>query len=254
MTNEQGGLAITPRIVVGLLIVGFGAALTLDNLDIIESGDLIRYWPFGVIAIGVAKLLQDRARSSRITGALFVLIGSVIAAEEFLHLEIDIWRWWPLVIVAFGLLIISKAFRPASPPDRQEAGIGMPDAGVQFGSMAKTPPRPGTLSQSLSEFAIWSGIQRRVSSPAFRRADLTAIMGGIELDLRQAGTEAGEAVVDVFVLWGGIEIVVPPDWAVANEVTPILGGAEDQSTGTQQARHRLVVKGVVIMGGVDIKT
>jgi len=33
-----------------------------------------------------------------------------------------------------------------------------------------------------------------------------------------------------------------------------MGGAEDQSTGTQQARNRLIVRGVVIMGGVDIKT
>ena len=60
-------------------------------------------------------------------------------------------------------------------------------------------------------------------------------------------------MIDVFVLWGGIEIIVPPDWAVSNEITPIMGGAEDGSTGTQQAKHRLVVKGVVIMGGVDIK-
>ena len=45
-----------------------------------------------------------------------------------------------------------------------------------------------------------------------------------------------------------------PDWAVSNEITAIMGGAEDRSTGTQQARNRLVVRGVVIMGGVDIKT
>ena len=60
-------------------------------------------------------------------------------------------------------------------------------------------------------------------------------------------------MIDVFVLWGGVEIMVPPDWAVSNQVTPIMGGAEDGSTGTQASRHRLVVKGVVIMGGVDIK-
>ena len=94
----------------------------------------------------------------------------------------------------------------------------------------------GRWSSRSSEFAIWSGMQRRVASPAFRRAELTAIMGGIEVDLRQAGTENGEAVIDVFVMWGGIEITVPPDWAVSNQVTPIMGGAEDKSTGTQQAQ------------------
>ncbi len=33
-----------------------------------------------------------------------------------------------------------------------------------------------------------------------------------------------------------------------------MGGADDRSTGTQMSRNRLIVKGVVIMGGVDIKT
>jgi hypothetical protein len=70
-----------------------------------------------------------------------------------------------------------------------------------------------------------------VSSPVFRHADLTAVMGGIELDLRQAGTGGGEAVIDVFVMWGGIEITVPPDWAVSNQVVPIMGGAEDSAWG-----------------------
>ena len=49
----------------------------------------------------------------------------------------------------------------------------------------------------------------------FRRADLTAIMGGVEVDLRGAST-GQEAVIDVFAWWGGIEITVPPDWAVSN--------------------------------------
>ena len=88
----------------------------------------------------------------------------------------------------------------------------------------------------------------------FRRGDLTAIMGGIELDLRGASTANGEAVIDLFVMWGGIEIWVPPDWAVSNEVGLLMAGAEDKSTGTQAARHRLVVRGFAIMGGVEIKT
>jgi hypothetical protein len=41
---------------------------------------------------------------------------------------------------------------------------------------------------------------------------------------------------------------------VSNEVGLLMGGAEDKSTGTQDARHRLTVRGFVLMGGVDIKT
>ena len=253
MNTDGRGFAITPRVIAGLLIVGFGLALTLDNLNVIEAGDLIRYWPFGLIAVGLAKLLQDRERSSRVGGAIMILIGALVAADQFFFFQIHIWRFWPLAIVFFGAVILWKALYPAAAAGRQEAGPAVGGGSYPYGTAAQTPPRPGTLEQTVSDFAIWSGITRRVSSPAFKRADLTAIMGGIELDLRQAGTDGGDAVVDVFVMWGGVEIIVPPDWAVSNQVTPILGAAEDKSTGTQQARHRLIVKGVVVMGGVDIK-
>ena len=63
-----------------------------------------------------------------------------------------------------------------------------------------------------------------------------------------------EAIIDVFVWWGGVEITVPPDWAVSNQVVAIMGGADDKSTGTQDARNRLIVRGFVVMGGVEIKT
>ena len=240
LARDFRGLPTTPRVIVGLMVVLFGAAMLLDNLDIMEARDLLRFWPFGLIAIGAAKLVQEHDRSGRIAGGLFVGIGVLFAIQNFVFFEMDVWRWWPLAVVGFGVMILTRALR-GNEPNRQ--GLGYGSAG-QAGA---------TSEQSLSEFAMWSGLQRRVSSPAFRRAEMTAIMGGIELDLRQAGTENGVAVIDVFVLWGGIEITVPPDWAVSNQVTPILGGAEDKSTGTQQARNRLVVKGVVIMGGVDIK-
>jgi hypothetical protein len=55
-------------------------------------------------------------------------------------------------------------------------------------------------------------------------------------------------------MWGGIEILVPPEWSVVSMGTPILGAFEDKTRPPQQAGGpRLVVKGVVIMGGVEIK-
>jgi len=243
----------TPRVIVGLMIVGFGLALTLDNLHIMEAGNLIRYWPFGLIAIGLLKLLQDQERSSRISGGILVAVGLMFAAENFTNFHFHIWRLWPLAVVGFGLMILMRAFR-TNAENRQGLGYGSGSDGVTFGGGVVAGKGTGSMEQTLSEFAMWSGVQRRVASPAFKKAELTAIMGGIEIDLRQAGTENGEAVIDVFVMWGGIEITVPPDWAVSNQITPIMGGAEDKSTGTQQSRNRLIVKGVVIMGGVDIKT
>ena len=35
------------------------------------------------------------------------------------------------------------------------------------------------------------------------------------------------------------------DWAVTTKVVPLLGAVEDRSSGTQGARHHLIVKGAV---------
>src|SRR5262245_56484777 len=227
-------MRITPRVVVGLLIVAFGLALTLDHLGVMSAGELIHYWPFGVVAVGIANVL-DQDRSKRTFGWILTGVGALLVTENFFHFDIDIWRFWPLAIVVFGLMIVYRAVRPT--PE----GVEGPGYTIAGGTSELGAPnnKAGSMQQVISDFVMWSGIQRRVATPAFRRADLTAIMGGIELDLRQAGTENGTAVIDLFVLWGGIEIIVPPDWAVSNEITPIMGGAEDGSTGTQQSKHRL---------------
>jgi len=105
----------------------------------------------------------------------------------------------------------------------------------------------------LSAMAILSGVNRGNNWPAFRGGDLTAVMGGCEIDLRQAAIN-GDATIDVFAVWGGIEIRVPENWTVAFHVTPILGGVEDKTRPSLgSTAHRLTIRGVVVMGAVEVK-
>jgi len=189
------------------------------------------YWPFGLVAVGLVKLVQAARSSERLAGGIFVTVGILLAAEVTLGLNISVDDWWPIAIIALELLIITRSSR------RSRRGA-----------------TPASSEAELSEFSFWSGKVRRSASAAFARADLTAVMGGIELDLRGASAAPTGAVIDVFVMWGGIEIRVPPDWAVSNDVTVLLGGADDHSSGAQDARSRLVVRGLCIMGGIEIKT
>jgi hypothetical protein len=117
---------------------------------------------------------------------------------------------------------------------------------------ARRIPASDTNS-TLSAVAVLSGVNRGNNSRTFRGGDLTAIMGGCEVDLRHAAID-GEAIIDVFAMWGGIEIRVPEDWTVIGRVTPLLGGFDDKTRPPQGAgAHRLIVRGMVIMGGVEVK-
>lgn len=224
----------TPQAVLGLLIIGFGLLLTADNLHLIDADRVLQYWPLAFVALGLAKFAQSSATSGRLVGAGLVIFGLAVTFDDMWYIEIDVATLWPLALVAVGSFIVYRAIWGGGPA----AGDGA----------------SASVDQSISEFAFWSGKVRKNASPAFRRADLTAIMGGVEIDLRGASTGGGEAVIDVFVWWGGIDITVPPDWAVSNQVMVIMGGADDSSTGTQDARNRLIVRGFCIMGGVDINT
>lgn len=227
------GVRMTPQAVLGALIVVLGLLLTLDNLNVLEADRILQFWPLIFVAVGLAKVTQSDTTSGRVFGGVLILLGAVLTADEVWSVDVDIERWWPLALVAVGGFIVYRAM---------------------YGGGVCAPGATASQDSDVSEFAFWSGKVRRNASPGFRRADLTAVMGGVELDLRGASTAPQEAVIDVFVWWGGIEITVPPDWAVSNQVVVIMGGADDSSTGTQDAKNRLVVRGFCIMGGVEITT
>jgi len=99
-------MRISPRVVVGLLIVAFGLALTLDELGVMEAGELIHYWPFGILAVGIANVLE-KDRSKRTFGWILTGVGALLVTENVFHFNVDVWRFWPLAIVVFvlGLLL-----------------------------------------------------------------------------------------------------------------------------------------------------
>jgi predicted membrane protein len=78
-------------------------------------------------------------------------------------------------------------------------------------------------------------------------------MGGCEIDLSKASIEEGEAVINTFALWGGIEITVPADWTVETRGTAILGGFDDTSRRPDDDGKKLIVTGIALMGGVEVK-
>jgi hypothetical protein len=181
-----------------------------------------------------------------------MLIGGLWqTANTAFHLGWYIDEWWPLLLVGLGVYLVLRskpgAAAPAGPGDGTAAFAG----GSVGGAGGTTTD---TREDVVTSFAFMSGVKRNIFSAGFRRANLTAVMGGVEIDLRQSAASGGESVIDVFAIWGGIQIRVPADWQVVSEVVPIMGGVDDRSGHVQPSRHRLVLKGMVLMGGVEVKS
>jgi Cell wall-active antibiotics response 4TMS YvqF len=204
--------------------------LTLDNLGHLDAGNYLGFWPVGLIALGIAKLRQSRERTGGgLSGLILAGAGTWLVLEQASIVGFSVLDIWPaLLVAAGGFLVRQRLARPR----------------------VRTPSDTNALVNAV---ALLSGISRGNNSAAFRGGELTAVMGGCELDLRQAAIE-GDAVIQVFAMWGGIEIRVPDDWTVVMRVTPLLGGVEDSTRPSQGAsRHRLMVRGIALMGAVEVK-
>jgi len=221
----------TPQVLFGLLVIAAGILFTLDNLGVVDADRFLEYWPAALVAVGLLKLWHAREGQGWLGGFVLVLLGGWMLLERVVDIRISLHDLWPLFFVFLGGYMVWR-------------GIGG----------ATRSPVPDGRSR-FSALAIMSGVVRRTNTQQFQGADLTAIMGGCEIDLREASIAAGtEAYIDVFAFWGGIDVKVPDDWVVVNRAIPLMGGVEDKTRSPMAtAAKTLVLRGVVIMGGVSIK-
>ena len=203
METPEPTRSIAPQLVMGLLIIVIGVLFTLENVGLLDAHDYLRFWPVGLVAIGLVKLWQGGGGGAG-SGFVFVFAGVWLLLESMGIVTISLWNLWPMLFVFVGGAMVWRGL------------FGRPAQGA-----------PADSHSTVSAMAVLAGVNRRSNSKTFRGGDLTAVMGGCQIDLRQATME-GEAVIDVFAMWGGIEIKVPENWSVSGRVTPILGGYRGQ--------------------------
>lgn len=101
---------------------------------------------------------------------------------------------------------------------------------------------------------IFSGAHVTSTSRRFRGAWLTAVFGGVTLDLRGAELAEDGASINATAAFGGVEILVPRGWRVSVRSTPILGGVDDRTDHpAADDAPTLRVDAVAFLGGVDVK-
>jgi hypothetical protein len=227
----------------GLCFVALGVLLLLERAGTVEMRQIVELWPLVLVIVGAAVVWQASrgGSASGIGGSAGGLI-------------------WIVVIGA----LVSHAY------DRRTAA----DAAAGAGGM--------------NAFALMGGDRRTAEEGPFTGGAITTVLGGAHLDLRRATLEPGQtAILDVFTALGGAEIFVPPTWRVDVETTAVAGGVnvrrpspdrpgssedadeddEDAASGAPEGtvassseatipdalRPRLVVTGMVVMGGVTIR-
>lgn len=224
------GIPFSGRLLFGAVVLTLGVLWTLENLGLLDADAVLRWWPALLLVYGIARVFGLWCSRGVVSGTLFALAGGWMLLREIGVVDVSIFRLWPLFLVFLGASIVWRATQGS-----RETGT------IERASF----PRP---------FAFMGGVTRNIESQDLVAIEATALMGGVELDLHGARARGREVVLEAFACMGGIDLFVPEDWRVVLEATPIMGGVEDQSrVSPEGATTTLIVRGLVLMGGIDIK-
>jgi cell wall-active antibiotic response 4TMS protein YvqF len=280
--------------VFGGTIAVVGVLLLLDRTGALTWPGHWGIWPLLLIGYGLSRMVQSRYEAPR---GLFPLALGV----WFFGGQARWWslrETWPLLLVALGFGIAWSAYvgsEPVMAADEATPGTGgTPGMGAPGMSdrdlrrLRRRRRRPSgafvplvilTLiviavkdntdfafarndaADTTHAIAVLGEARRVVTTDVFTSAQMAAVMGHSDLDLRRTTLPpSGPASIEVNVVMGGATLRVPPDWIVDVEAVPVLGAVNDRRSGATDAApagasfgtSRLVITGNVVMGGLDI--
>ena len=195
----------------GIVIDGWLRFYGAGELNIIERNKLM---PFRELAIA-----ED------ILGGVFLLL----ACQDVVGFD----KLWKLLVPAIIVII----------------GLKMVFRGI-FGRRTSRTfvfQNPGNRNT----FAAFSGQTVVLEKETFEGAEVSAVFGGVEYDLRKA-LITQDCGLKVSAIFGGIDIFVPDNVNVVVNCTSILGGVDNQVP-PRPGCPTLYISGTCMFGGVDVK-
>ena len=221
------------RAIFGILLIFAGLILIAINFNWISSDwrGIFFSWQALLILIGLFLLFSHE---NRFAGYIVTGIGAFFLIPRIWDIPFD-WHslFWPLVLLALGLLIITRRW-----------GI-------------KRIPSESSMDY-IDDLAVFGGGDRVITSGDFKGGRITAIFGGSKIDFRSANLAKGRNVIDILAIFGGTKLILPASWNIKIEISSIFGGFSDKRKPRpdeiRDPSRELVIKGVAIFGGGDIES
>jgi predicted membrane protein len=240
------------RFYFGVILIVLGVILILERLNLIPESvaDMLISWQMLLVGIGVLSLIGG----NRTSGIILMVIGGTFMIPELITVPHEIRRiYWPLILVVIGIAILLR-----QRDNQKQIPFNEPVNPNGPNDIPYNPSASATAMNTFDDFVIFGGREIFVNAQALIGGKATSIFGGIEFDLRKANMQPGGAIIDCVSVFGGCGFKIPMDWNVRNEVTTIFGAFTDKRGETYSDRYydpskTLVIKGVSIFGGIEVK-
>lgn len=240
----------TSRVWSGLIILGVGLVFFLRNIGINIPSWVIS-WHVLLILIGL--LVGYKRGFSGMGWLIMVMVGGFFTFESISNY--DLGKYYPAIgFIILGLFVI---FKPKRTHDKwhgkwKEKFGGERSADKESRGFNYIDKEDADILDSIN---VFGGSHQNVYSKNFKGGDVIAVFGGADINLTQADFQ-DTITLDVLAIFGGMKIIIPPGWEIKSEVTAIFGGMDDKravGTAISEPRKILVIKGVALFGGVDIR-
>jgi predicted membrane protein len=213
-------------------------------------------------------------RGRVLVGVGLLAVGGVLLAGEADLLDAGdvISSWWPLGIVALGLLKFTSRPRDVGGAVAVTAvglvllawsldliGIALlPIVLIAAGLVVlfRTPhaERAQVATSDLELVAIFGSRDARVTTPVFLGGEAVAIFGGIDLDLRSTALPREGATLELVSIFGDIDLLLPMGWAVEVSGPAVFGDLDDRTLGAPAGAPVLRIRSTVVFGDVELRT
>jgi len=217
----------------GILVLAAGVALLLRNLGVMDRSvsRIIFSWEMLVIVIGFI----DTFGHSKVWGVLLMLVGGSFLIARIYGMPLSFWQVaLPTLVILVGVALL---FSSGNFFKRRSVNI------------------VSDSDDAIEEIAIFAGSERSIHSESFKGGKILAVFGGSKLNLSKVVLAPGVNVLEVVCVFGGVSLIVPHDWNIKVEVLNILGGYEDKrSVSLVDMNKTLVIKGVTVFGGGEVKS
>lgn len=219
------------RLLLGLTIVALGVLYLLDAAGVLDARKAIdQWWPALLVAAGLLTLAERPP--SVVRGSILTGLGAGLLLFTTDLVKGNAWDYlWPTLLILVGMAIVARWTGRTIAPGATDEDV-------------------------IRSTAVFGGPKLASTAQSFHGAWLTAIFGGITLDLRDARPAPDGASINATAAFGGIDILVPKGWRISVRSTPIFGGLDDKtdhSLPTAADAPTLHVDAVSIFGGVSIK-
>lgn len=220
-------------IIWGVVLMALGVifglnALEITNINVFFDG----WWTLLIIVPAFIGLFTDKEKTGNI---IALIIGTVLllVCRDILSWDMVSKLVVPVILIIVGLNLFLKN---------------------ALSTNVNKKIKELNNNQLFSYNATFSGENVKFPNKEFTGANINAIFGGVDVDLRDSIIEK-EAVINSSAIFGGVDILVPQNVNVVVKSTSIFGGTDNKVKNNKNSEElpTLYINAFNLFGGVEIK-